>query len=88
MITYRTYLTETTLENVREYAFDAHVKHQNHSVFNPEMPPMEKLTILVEEVGEVAHELTYDASSSKEKLMKELLQTASVALTWYESLRD
>lgn len=81
-------LSYATLESVSGEAYSAYLKHNEHSVFNPEMPPLEKLAILVEEVGEVAHELTYDTDDSLENLRSELIQVASVALTWYESLRN
>jgi NTP pyrophosphatase (non-canonical NTP hydrolase) len=46
----------------------------------------ERLAILVEEVGEVAHELTYDSSGDRDKLVKELIQVAAMAASWVEYL--
>ena len=43
------------------------------------------LPILVEEVGEVAHELTYDASGS---LRGELLDVASVVFAWIAAIDE
>lgn len=55
-----------------------------------------RLAALVEEVGEVAHELTYDQALMDEaglveggqlgRLQKELIQVANVALTWHSYL--
>lgn len=49
----------------------------------------DRLAILVEEVGEVAHELTYDqggADSCRVELVKELIQVAAMAASWVEYL--
>lgn len=52
---------------------------------NAEMTNEAKLVILVEEVGEVARAMTYD-NGSKDALIKELLQTAAMALSWAQSI--
>ncbi len=46
---------------------------------SPSMTDGEKLIILVEEVGEVARAMTYD-EGSKEELLAELVQVATMAL--------
>jgi NTP pyrophosphatase (non-canonical NTP hydrolase) len=52
----------------------------------------DRLAILVEEVGEVAHELTYDQGGpgvgryDRDKLVKELIQVAAMAASWIEHL--
>lgn len=56
---------------------------------SPAMDPMEKLTILVEEVGEVAKALTYDnrnGTESRATLCLELEQVIAVATMWRASL--
>ena len=49
----------------------------------------QRLAILVEEVGEVAHELTYDQGGRdgrRDELVKELIQVAAMAASWIEHL--
>lgn len=58
----------------------------------PDKTDGERLAILMEEVGEAAHELTYDAgkddlsldpaAASRERLRKELIQVGAMAATW------
>lgn len=48
---------------------------------NPNMNLHEKMTILTEEVGEVARATTYD-EGSRENRIKELIQVATMALMW------
>lgn len=68
----------------------AHLKHgangnsrEDATWDNPEWLP-----ILMEEVGEVAHELTYDAVNPKANLRKELVQVAAMAIAWIEAIDD
>lgn len=49
------------------------------------MTDREKLAVLVEEVGEVAHALNYD-SADQDNLKAELIQVATMALAWRASL--
>jgi hypothetical protein len=93
-------LSALTLDAVQAEAVRAHLKHGPMSLLNPEMPWSYKLAALMEEVGEVARELTYDGggylngprplgpsdAERRDCLVKELIQVASVALTWVESL--
>jgi hypothetical protein len=82
-------LSALTLDAVQAEAVRAYLKHGDMSLLNPEVPWSLKLAALMEEVGEVAHELTYDCeggSGVRERLVQELLQVASVALSWVESL--
>ena len=51
---------------------------------NPDMSENEKLIILVEEIGEVARAMTYD-EGDPDKLTKELIQVAAMALAWAEA---
>lgn len=79
-------LSALTLQAVKSEALSAHLKHKDGggSLFDPDMTDHERLAILMEEVGEVAHALTYDAGVEKEKLAKELLQVCAVAASWVE----
>lgn len=68
----------------------AHKKHgaNNNSREDAHWSDSEWLSILVEEIGEVAHELTYDNATDKrmELLRKELVQVAAMACAWIESI--
>jgi hypothetical protein len=80
-------LSQLTLAAVSAEALRAHLKHGERSLLNPEMPDGLKLAALVEEIGEVAELLTYDkVRDDATELEMELLQVASVALSWVESL--
>lgn len=79
-------LSPLTLDAVQAESLRAHLKHGDKSLLNPDMSMVEKLAALVEEVGEVARALTYDARTDQDHLVKELIQVASVALTWVESI--
>jgi len=52
---------------------------------NPARKDVDNLPILVEEIGEVARAMTYD-EGSRDALIKELLQTAAMALSWAEAV--
>lgn len=67
-------------------AWRAHAKHRDASLLSPSVGPQVKLAALVEEVGEVGRALTYDQSDAS--LNEELLQVASVALSWLQSRLD
>lgn len=86
MTIYRMPLSALTLDAVQAEALRSHLKHGDHSVLSPMISAYMKLAALTEEVGEVAHELTYDVAPSKDRLVAELIQVASVALCWVESL--
>lgn len=81
-------LSDLTLQAVRAESIRAHLIHKDSggSIFDPNMPTLQKLAALMEEVGEVARALTYDGDEGKEHLVKELIQVANVALTWVEAL--
>jgi NTP pyrophosphatase (non-canonical NTP hydrolase) len=65
-----------------------------HTCADYELSNSEKLTILVEEVGEVAREvltqdgrrLAHDTAGTPEGLRQELVQVAAVAVAWIEAL--
>lgn len=80
-------ISNLTMSAVLAACFSAINKHGKHqTTLSDQMDSREKLTILVEEVGEVAHQLTHDVADDTDALTKELLQVASVALMWVESL--
>jgi hypothetical protein len=69
--------------NARE---KAHEKHGSNSI--EAIPPIDPrwLSILVEEVGEASHELTYDADGSPASLRAELIDIASVVTAWISAI--
>lgn len=80
-------LSPLTIDAVQAEALRAHLKHGNQSLLNPDMPSVLKLAALIEEVGEAAAELTYDKEGiDPNRFVVELIQVASVALSWVESL--
>lgn len=70
----------------------AHLKHgaagnsREDAVWND----VEWLPILIEEVGEVAHEMTYDMDRATvdkaERMREELVQVAAMASAWIDSI--
>lgn len=83
-------LSPLTLNAIQAEATRAHLKHGEHSMLGPHYSSGDRLAILVEEVGEVAHELTYDQDDggfdARDRLVKELIQVAAMAATWIEYL--
>jgi hypothetical protein len=79
-------LSRLTLDAVQAEAITARMKHGGKSLTNPDMPAVEKLAALVEEVGEVGRAMTYDGDQGVVPLVRELLQVAAVALSWVEAL--
>ena len=79
-------LSELTLDAIQLEATEAHAQHGDRSMLGEGYTPHERLAILMEEVGEVAHELTYDQDGDRDKLVKELIQVAAMAATWVEHL--
>jgi hypothetical protein len=82
----RLLLSDITLSAIQAEATRAHLKHGDHSMLGSYHTESERLAILMEEVGEVAHELTYDQPKDRDKLVKELIQVAAMAATWIEHL--
>ncbi len=63
---------------------NARVKHgTGKTPQNPDMSDADKLAILVSEVGEVAEAIGY---RHRKNLKTEVLQVATMALLWYDSL--
>ena len=79
-------LSDLTLSAIQAEATRAYLKHGEHSMMGTQYTAHERLAILVEEVGEVAHELTYDQRDDRDKLVKELIQVAAMAASWIEVL--
>lgn len=72
---------EVLAERVR-----AHRKHGDDSIESSAADDRSMLAILVEEVGEVAHTLTYDGPT--EKLASELIQVMAVCSAWLDKVRE
>lgn len=79
-------LSDLTLSAIQAEATKAYLKHGEHSMLGPHYTSGERLAILVEEVGEVAHELTYDQDGDKGNLVRELIQVCAMAASWVEFL--
>lgn len=62
----------------------AHKKHGDNSIEAIEPDSPRWMPILMEEVGEAAHELTYDAKDGS--LRSELLDTITVAIAWVAAI--
>lgn len=76
-----------TLDAVQVEAGNAINKHGfAQTPNNPMMLDTDKLVILVEEIGEIARGLTYDNRETPTKLRHELIQLATMALMWADSL--
>jgi hypothetical protein len=75
---------EFHLERIR-----AHVKHaaNGNSRENASWKNQEWLAILMEELGEVAHELTYDSGENyKKRLRAELVQVGAMTAAWIDAI--
>ena len=85
-------LSELTLAGIQAEATRAHLRHGEYSMLGEHYSSGDRLAILVEEVGEVAHELTYDqggpgvGAGRRPELVKELIQVAAMAASWIEVL--
>jgi hypothetical protein len=66
----------------------AHAKHGEHSIEALPGDDPRWLTVLVEEVGEVAHALTYDSDATQGDLVSEIYDVMTVASAWIDALRD
>lgn len=74
---------EEILYEVNAARAKAHTKHGENSIESIIGDDPRWLSILVEEVGEVSHELTYDAEGD---LRSELIDVLSVVFAWINSL--
>ena len=85
-------LSQLTLDAIQAEATRAHLKHGDYSMLGSRYSQSDRLAILTEEVGEVAHELTNDQGGpgvgryDRDNLVKELVQVAAMAASWIEHL--
>lgn len=84
--------TSIVYADVHEERERAHAKHgaAGNSREDAAWNDAEWLPILVEEVGEVAHELTYDVQSQRkmDRLRAELVQVAAMACAWIAAIDE
>lgn len=68
----------------------AHKKHgrKGNSRENANWEDKEWLPILMEELGEVAHILTYDSNKGIRELRDELVQVAAMSVAWIEAIDE
>jgi len=64
----------------------AHKKHGENSIECLPAYDVRWLTVLVEEVGEVAHSLTYDSGEGIRELRCELIDVMSVVSAWISAI--
>jgi NTP pyrophosphatase (non-canonical NTP hydrolase) len=79
-------LDNITIAAVQAAMIAAIAKHGDRTPLNPDMSHPEKLVVLAEEFGEVARACTYDEGGDDNALIRELVQTAAMALSWAQSL--
>lgn len=84
-------LSDLTLDAVKAESMRAHLKHSDKSMLSPNVPDIERLAALTEELGEVAELFTYDkrllaGDKWKDMLVKELIQVGNVALSWAQAI--
>lgn len=81
-------LSNMTLSAVQAEATRAHLRHKAKSMLYG--TDERRLRILVEEVGEVAREMNdadiEERPVDRDKIVKELIQSAAMCLTWVEAL--
>lgn len=82
----RLVLSGLTMNAIQMEATRAHLRHGENSMMGERYSSGDRLAILMEEVGEVAHELTYDQDGDRDKLVRELIQVAAMAASWVEFL--
>lgn len=73
----------TDYTEIEQARAKAHAKHGDNSIEGIDAADPRWLSILVEEIGEVSHELTYDATGS---LRAELIDVLAVASAWLDAL--
>lgn len=72
---------------IRNEIVDAINKHSvDRTPLSDGLTEVEKLCILMEEVGEVARCLTYDHRGTRDQLIGELIQVAAMATMWIDYL--
>lgn len=65
----------------------AHEKHGENSIEAIAFDSPCWLTILVEEVGEVAHSLTYDSGEGPQELVEEIVDVMAICGAWLDAAR-
>lgn len=76
----------TKWHEIEDARAKAHVKHGTNSIEGIAAGSPAWLAILMEEVGEVAHALTYDSGASVTDLRSELVDVLAVASAWLDAL--
>lgn len=79
-------LSPGILNAIEDETLSSWNKHGDHAMINPKLSTMERLAILGEEFGEVCQSLTYDSGEGKVELKKELIQLATMAACWAETI--
>lgn len=64
----------------------AHSKHGDNSIEAIPGSDPRWLSILAEELGEIAHELTYDSGGTPASLRRELIDLLAVGSAWVDAL--
>lgn len=90
---------DTVYREVDDERARAHAKHGRNDNSRENAPALDRewLPILMEELGEVAHELTYDSHPSEllkrgevlrnlSSVRKELIQVAAMACAWIDAI--
>lgn len=88
LITYPSKRIAPAQQNLSVDIIAAYRKHGAMSIALLSADHPDWLKILVEEVGEAAHELTYDVQPDPKRLAGELRQVAAVAACWAAALED
>jgi NTP pyrophosphatase (non-canonical NTP hydrolase) len=83
-------LQGTVYEDIHNERVSAHAKHgaNGNSREDAMWDNDEWLPILVEELGEAAHALTYDADGDISDLRNELVQLAAMTAAWIDAIDE
>jgi hypothetical protein len=87
-------LSSMVLRNIQDEATKAHERHDKDSMYSYSKSNSDRLAILLEEVGEVAHEYNELALGNitgyqfQAKAYDELTRVAAVAATWMQAILD
>lgn len=82
-----THPLDATLADIRAEYDRATRKHPGKTL-DCNVTDLDRLAVLMEEVGEVATELTYDRGGNPTRLHAELIQVANVAAAWARGIKD
>lgn len=64
----------------------AHAKHGIHSIESTQVSDWAMLAIVTEELGELAHEMTYDTVNGPGAKRAELIDIAAVVTAWIDKI--